>query len=59
MIKIIEELLKVEEYVTLANPQGFAINITSIAIGSTGCYTDSGKYYSSTTLSVLGYRLIK
>jgi hypothetical protein len=59
MITIIRELLKVEGVVTLVNSQGNAINIVSVATGEIGCYTNRGKYYSRTSLDVLGYRLIK
>jgi hypothetical protein len=59
MITRLERLLNVRGSVTLVNKQGYSINITSIATGNIGCYTDKGKFYSSTTLKVLGYRLIK
>ena len=59
MITVILKLLKVEGSVFLVNKQGYAITITSVAVGNIGCYTNRGKFYSRTSLDVLGYRLIK
>ncbi len=59
MIQAIRSMLALDITVTLVNIRGCIIEVSSVAICDIGIYDSKGKFYSTCSLSVLQYIVLK